>query len=96
MQENLGAEYDIKYPKLQTDESVSDFGWTKQIAQKVLETVFNGNSKSIETIKVEGRQIIITNMKLYPLADGGNDAITADAIIPFNKTLSHPFKGYMF
>ena len=35
-------------------------------------------------------------MKLHPLAEGSNDAITADAIIPFNKTLSHPFKGYMF
>ena len=44
---------------------------------------YAGNSKSTGTIKVEGRQIIITNMKLYPLADGGNDAITVDAKIPF-------------
>lgn len=37
LQENLPNEYDIYYPELQTDESVSDFGWTRQIARKILE-----------------------------------------------------------
>jgi uncharacterized protein len=38
LQQNLGKEYDIHYPELQSDESAPDFGWIQQIDQKILET----------------------------------------------------------
>ncbi len=38
LQENLGETYNIDYPKLQSDESAPDFGWTQQIAQNILRT----------------------------------------------------------
>lgn len=36
LQENLGKEYDINYPELQSDESLPDFGWVQQIGEKLL------------------------------------------------------------
>jgi predicted alpha/beta hydrolase family esterase len=33
----LGDAYEVIYPKLQTDESVSDFGWPRQIGKKINE-----------------------------------------------------------
>ena len=41
LQKNLGSEYVINYPELQTDESLPDFGWMQQIDQKVLESKDN-------------------------------------------------------
>jgi uncharacterized protein len=38
LQQNLGKEYDIHYPELQSDESAPDFGWIQQIDQKILRT----------------------------------------------------------
>jgi uncharacterized protein len=38
LQENLGNEYQINYPEIVSDESAPDFGWIKQIHEKVLET----------------------------------------------------------
>jgi predicted alpha/beta hydrolase family esterase len=38
LQESLANGYDINYPELQPDESAPDFGWIKQIEQKVLGT----------------------------------------------------------
>ncbi|WP_428659298.1 alpha/beta fold hydrolase [Runella sp.] len=35
LQKNLGKEYDIDYPKINSDESLPDFGWIKQIENKV-------------------------------------------------------------
>jgi predicted alpha/beta hydrolase family esterase len=38
LQENLGIEYDIKYPEIKSEESKPDFGWTKQIERKISDT----------------------------------------------------------
>jgi predicted alpha/beta hydrolase family esterase len=35
LQAELGAEYKIHYPQLQTDESLPDFGWLKQIGEAI-------------------------------------------------------------
>ncbi len=37
LQEKLGNEYDIDYPEIQNDDSASDFGWIKQIDEKISE-----------------------------------------------------------
>ncbi len=37
LQKALGKEYAIHYPELQSDESVSDFGWPQQIREKIAE-----------------------------------------------------------
>lgn len=34
----LGKEYGVNYPKIQSDESASDFGWPKQIGKKISES----------------------------------------------------------
>lgn len=31
---SLGKEFNINYPRMQTDESASDYGWLKQIGKK--------------------------------------------------------------
>ena len=36
LQQKLGAGYEINYSELQSDESLSDFGWIRQIEQKIL------------------------------------------------------------
>jgi len=38
LQQALGKEYKINYPKLQSDESASDFGWIQLIGEKIDET----------------------------------------------------------
>lgn len=38
LQENLGNEYEINYPELKSDETAPDFGWIRQINQKVLQS----------------------------------------------------------
>lgn len=35
LRESLGKEYQIDYPKIQSDETSSDFGWTKQIGDNI-------------------------------------------------------------
>ncbi len=35
LQRALGKEYDISYPKIQTDESAPDFGWTHEIGKEI-------------------------------------------------------------
>jgi predicted alpha/beta hydrolase family esterase len=35
LRENLGKEYQVDYPEIQSDETSSDFGWTKQIAENI-------------------------------------------------------------
>jgi len=35
LQTALGKEYDISYPKIQTNESAPDFGWTQQIGKEI-------------------------------------------------------------
>ena len=35
LQITLGKEYDIIYPKIHNDESLSDFGWTQQIGKEI-------------------------------------------------------------
>ncbi|MDN3580681.1 alpha/beta hydrolase [Mucilaginibacter flavus] len=35
LKKELGDTYNISYPKLQTDESLPDFGWLKQISEEV-------------------------------------------------------------
>lgn len=37
LQENLGNEYAINYPELESEEAAPDFGWIKQIDQQVSE-----------------------------------------------------------
>ncbi len=37
LQAALGKEYDIDYPEIISDESLPDFGWTQQIANKISE-----------------------------------------------------------
>jgi serine hydrolase len=34
----LGEEYDIDYPEMKSDESLSDFGWTEQIGKNISKT----------------------------------------------------------
>ncbi len=38
LQKSLGKGYEIDYPKMQSDESESDFGWIEQIGEKISET----------------------------------------------------------
>ncbi len=35
LKENLGKEYQVDYPKIQSDETSPDFGWTKQIGENI-------------------------------------------------------------
>jgi predicted alpha/beta hydrolase family esterase len=35
LKENLGSEYQINYPKIQSDETSSDYGWIKQIRENI-------------------------------------------------------------
>lgn len=35
LQEELGADYEIHYPKLQVDEDSPDFGWPRQIGKEI-------------------------------------------------------------
>jgi len=35
LKQALGDEYEVIYPKLQADESASDFGWPRQIGEKI-------------------------------------------------------------
>ena len=35
LRENLGKEYQLNYPKILSDETSSDFGWTKQIGEHI-------------------------------------------------------------
>jgi hypothetical protein len=37
LQKTLGKGYEINYPEIHSDESASDFGWTKQIGGKISE-----------------------------------------------------------
>jgi len=41
LQKLVGNEYHIRYPEILSDESVSDYGWTKQIGTKILNTKSN-------------------------------------------------------
>jgi len=41
LKEYLGQKYNIDYPKLETNDSLPDFGWTQQIEEKVLQTEEN-------------------------------------------------------
>lgn len=45
--------------------------------------VLSGTSKSTGTIKVSGREIIITGLTLFPLKEFGDKAVTVNAKIPF-------------
>ena len=38
LQTTLGKAYVIDYPEIKADKSVSDFGWTQQIGEKIYET----------------------------------------------------------
>ena len=35
LQKELGNDYDVLYPKLKTNESMTDFGWLQQLGQKI-------------------------------------------------------------
>lgn len=35
LQEALGKGYDVKYPRINSNENAPDFGWTKQLAEKI-------------------------------------------------------------
>ncbi|MCO5948802.1 alpha/beta hydrolase [Mucilaginibacter flavidus] len=35
LQEALGKDYEISYPRMQTDEALPDFGWLKQIGNEI-------------------------------------------------------------
>jgi predicted alpha/beta hydrolase family esterase len=37
LQTSLGQQFEISYPEIESDESASDFGWIKQIAQRISE-----------------------------------------------------------
>ena len=41
LQKALGEKYVVRYPEIQSDESVSDFGWTRQIGKTISETEDN-------------------------------------------------------
>lgn len=41
LQEALGEKYDVRYPEIQPDESVPDFGWTGQIGKIISEAEDN-------------------------------------------------------
>ena len=41
LETTLGKEYDINYPEIKSDESASDFGWTRQIGMRINEAKDN-------------------------------------------------------
>ena len=37
LQKEIGLDYNIQYPELESDESLTDFGWVKEIHKKIAE-----------------------------------------------------------
>ncbi|GGF16418.1 hypothetical protein [Flavobacterium limi] len=37
LKKEIGTDYNIQYPELESDESLPDFGWTEQISKQIAE-----------------------------------------------------------